>query len=38
MLRRLGDEIVRVARTLQQGAALAKECEQAKARLSLAAS
>jgi FMN reductase len=38
MLRRLGQEVVRVARNFQQGAALDEECERAKARLSLAVS
>jgi hypothetical protein len=38
MLRRLGQEVVRVARNFQQGAALDEEGERAKARLSLAAS
>ena len=38
MLRRLGQEVVRVARNFQHGAALDEECERAKARLSLVAS
>jgi FMN reductase len=38
MLRRLGQEVVRVARNFQHGARLDEECERAKARLALAVS